>query len=550
LLWLVLPTLLGAALVFPLAGPFRHRFESTNDAFFLLFSRFDPAGAWVTIGIATVATLSLLHPRVGSFARHWAASITVNPRPLVIAWTLLALVAARLVYRGHPLSMDEYVQSFQSRAFAAGSLTGHVPPDLLERLEPPRFYGTFFEANRTDGRIMGLYWPGLSLLAVPFEWIGAPWIMNPLLGAAALLLLHDLARKVEPDGSTAGWAVLLCAASPCFTLNAISRYTMTAHLAVNLLFTVLLWRPTSARLLAAGAVGSLGLVLHNPVPHTLWALPWIVALARGPGALGRLGKLFAGYVPLSLLVGVGWVLLRLRLEAGGAGLGAQTGGAARAHATELIEAIFALGEPGQGSVRLAWLAKAFVWTVPGLPVLTVVGTVRSWSRRGVAPLALSIGLTIAFYLFVRVTQGHGWGVRYLLPTHGALALLGALALARPTSDATVGWTAVSIALAFVLSTGLRLAQVHTYIDEHLAQMPPLDRTASQVAFIDENGRFTVDLIQNDPLFRDPGVVLLSMGRNTDAELVRDRFGGGQRLWRSSDKKSSLWAVAKSPGGRR
>jgi hypothetical protein len=41
---------------------------------------------------------------------------------------------------------------------------------------------------------------------------------------------------------------------------------MAAHLLMNVLYALLL-KPSAARALAAGLVGSLAFTLHNPLPH-------------------------------------------------------------------------------------------------------------------------------------------------------------------------------------------------------------------------------------------------------------------------------------------
>ncbi|MGG2305238.1 hypothetical protein ACE4Z6_27835, partial [Salmonella enterica] len=81
----------------------------------------------------------------------------------------------------------------------------------------------------------------------------------------------------------AGLAILLTVASPVFFANGISYYSMPAHLFANALYALLLIDPTPRRAFAAGLLGSIALTLHNPVPHLLFALPWIGWLALRPG---------------------------------------------------------------------------------------------------------------------------------------------------------------------------------------------------------------------------------------------------------------------------
>ena len=75
-----------------------------------------------------------------------------------------------------------------------------------------------------------------------------------------------------------GLPMLLTLASPVFFADGISYYAMSAHLLANAVFALLLMEPTPRRAFLAGIVGSVALTLHNPVPHMLFAAPWIIWL--------------------------------------------------------------------------------------------------------------------------------------------------------------------------------------------------------------------------------------------------------------------------------
>ena len=70
--------------------------------------------------------------------------------------------------------------------------------------------------SRPMGTVSASYWPGFALLLTPFAWLGVPWIANPLISALSLPALHRLALALTGSREAAGWAVLLCAASPVF----------------------------------------------------------------------------------------------------------------------------------------------------------------------------------------------------------------------------------------------------------------------------------------------------------------------------------------------
>jgi hypothetical protein len=506
--------------------------------FWHLFLRDEPAAALLGLAVALLAVLvaRLSWPAALDGAME---KLAARPWTFIAAATATLAVAALIVYRRHPLAMDEYAPLFQARAFARGSLWGEVPPEVLPRLVPGR--NDFLEAS-SGGRIISSYWPGFALLLTPFAALGAPWLLNPLLGGATLCIVRHLARKLLPSPSAAGWAVLLTAASPAFAVNAISFYSMAAHLLFNLLFVALILEPDPRRLFAAGAVGSFAFSLHNPVPHFLFALPWMAWIGLRRGGVRRLAPLFAGYLPLSVVLGLGWLWRRSRL----AGAGPQSPGAV--HLVAGLAKV-AFSAPGVDLViaRAAGLIELMLWAAPGLVILACWGALRSFRGRvdrRLTLLALSGICTFAGYMFVPFNQGHGWGFRYFHSAWGVLPLLAAAFLTSPDVEKTVLPRAMLVcaALSLALGTGLRFAQVKTFIDEHLAQLPPAaDSPDRRVVFVRrDRGYYSQDLVQNDPFLDGSRWVLLSAGEEADADWMRRAFPRSRRI--AANEVATVWSV--------
>ena len=474
-----------------------------------------------------------------------------HPWRVAAATFVLLCLGALFIQRSHPLPQDEYAALFQSQVFAAGRLTGQFPPELLARLVPPHYLNQFLYGSLQTGEVASSYWPGFAILLTPFTWLQVPWACNPLLASLALVLMARLAERLSGAPQAAGWAMALALGSPAFTAMAITYFSMTAHLLLNLLFAWLLLEPARARLVLAGAVGSLALVLHNPVPHALFALPWIVWLARQTSPHRKLTALAAGYAPLTLLVGVGWsiVLSMLRGEAF-SGLYPADGSMFHAVANFLwnwhVKLLSVLALPGSEvlSWRLAELVRLWNWAVPGLLVFAAGGW---WLSRGdFRPwlLGLSFITTVAGYLLVTYPQGHGWGARYLHSAWGVLPVLAALLLVR-LSDIRWGPAKTYIAILAVLSllfaNGLRAAQIRGYIDAHLAKRPPLVPGARQVVFVRAGPRdYNADLVQNDPFLRGEVTIMLSYGRERDAQLMHGRFPGARLV--HDDERGQVWLI--------
>ncbi len=220
-----------------------------------------------------------------------------HPYGVALASGALLALGTVGIYHDYPLSMDEYAAVLQAKIFASGHLFAQLPRDLVDWLVVRGFNGSFLVASPQSGRVIEQYWPGFALLLAPFEFLKAPWACNATLAGLAMVLVHRITFEVTGDRRAAGWALLFTAASGVFAANAISFYSMQAHLTANLAFVALLLKPTGTRAFAAGLVGSLALILHNPVPHALFAIPWIIALAGDRDQRRYVWPLLLGYLP-------------------------------------------------------------------------------------------------------------------------------------------------------------------------------------------------------------------------------------------------------------
>lgn len=454
----------------------------------------------------------------------------------LLLWILLCW-GSLAIYQNHPLSMDEYAAVFQARVFAAGALHGQFPPDLLDNLIPGGFQNHFLMVNRSTGAVFSAYWPGFSLLLTPFVWLGIPWACNPTLVAASFLLIARVARDLMAVPQAAGWALLFALASPAFVANGITYYSMPAHLLFNLGFAWLLLSPSPSRLFLAGLVGGFALVLHNPFPHAVFALPWILWLVlRSERRVSNLLWLMAGYLPVVAGLLVGWSLWQQQtLQVGAAVAAAQ----AQVHADVFERSVGVLGRltrvlqmPDESILyaRLGGLIKLWLWACPMLLLLAWWGGRESktiWIRL----FGASALVTFFAYFLIRFDQGHGWGYRYFHPAWGVLPILAAAGALKLVSmpDEGVRWarTLAATALVSVLVTnGQRSVQMGGFVVDHLAQFPPRSAAAVQLVMHNGRGYYAYDLIQNDPWLRGSQVIALVRTEDDGAELLnrfRERF---------------------------
>jgi hypothetical protein len=501
-----------------------------SPIFWFLLKTYDTHGNVVVLAVAACAFALRRQPlaaaALGPLAeRPWAVAAAAFP---------LFCLGAVWIYHDYPLSMDEYSALFQAQVFAAGRLSGAFPPELVERLIPAVFQGYFFGVSPATGAVSSTYWPGFALLMAPFAWLGAPWAANPALGALTIPVLHRLARELtEGSRDAAGWAVALTLASPVFVLASISYYSLAAHMFFNMLYALLLLRPSVPRALAAGAVGSLALSLHNPVPHLLFSLAFLVWVALRPGRAANLAALLLGYLPLGALLGVGW-------HSHLAGLASAAGGTVPLHSVAplVVDTVFAqlaaflkLPSPATVHARIAGLSKVWTWGAAGLMVLAAYGYKVAREAPGVRVLGAALLVTFFGYFLVPFDQGHGWGYRYVHPAWFVLPLLAGLFLGRNPGEegrelrAMAAW---AVFLSFAFAVGLRLVQVETFIDRHRAQVPPLLQPVEpgrrEIVFVDTRaGFYTRDMVQNDPLLRAPRIVMVRESRESAAQLMAKRY---------------------------
>lgn len=523
--------------------------DGFSPIFAFLLAAYDGHGNLLLL--AVVAGAYFLRARPGALhAVEW-----VGARPWLAAAVAFPLLCAASLgaYHAFPLSMDEYTALFQAETFAAGKRAGAFPPELLDSLIPRIFQNHFFLVSRATGEVSASYWPGFALLLAPFAALGIPWAANPAIGALTLPALHRLTEQVTGSREAAGWALAIALASPAFVVTSISYYSMPAHLLLNLLYALLLLQPTIPRALLAGVVGSLALTLHNPLPHLLFASGFFAWLCARPGKASLLAALIAGYLPLCLLLGVGWhghLLELVRAAAPAAAPAAPSQPALLDAIATHLRSVLTLPDARVLLARLSGLSKVWTWGAACLLVLAAFGLWLARRRMGVRLLAVALAVTFLGYFLVPFDQGHGWGYRYIHSAWFVLPLLAAIPLAAsgPGGDADLRRMAAwAIVLSAILATGLRLVQVDTFISRQRAQVPPLaaraDADHPQVVFVNIGaGFYTRDLVQNDPFLRGPRVTMVYEGAERAAALMAARFPAYRRS--AQGEWGELWTATR------
>ncbi|MFZ2989922.1 hypothetical protein [Ideonella sp.] len=567
-LWLIpgLITLVMVHLAFSETGdPLRTLWAIPDESFLrttgIFNSLFLGQDSWLVLAHLLVVGLALLSWQTKLEGEKLALAVS-RWRHVVALGALLGMAAGAVwIYRAHPLSMDEYAPYLQAQIFAQGDLAWHVEPSLLDRIAVPKFQQYFLAADAQTGRIASMYWPGLALLMTPFAWLGVPWLLNPLLTAGSLLLIHALGRRMGGGrAATGGWAMLLALASPVIWINGMGFYSMPAHLAANLMFVWLITSPQlrAWHLLLAGAVGALALNLHNPLPHILFALPWWIWLFWRKGGWRHVAWLALGYGPLGLGMALGWA----SFIAGFVPAVKVASEAATAAGTLADQSLFIRilqKVPFQWptatvlTYRFISLIKLWLWAIPGLLLWAGAGLSHWHTKVEVRLWAWSAALTFVFYLFIGFDQGHGWGYRYMHPAWAAFPLIAAVWLStQPASKTAEGpqsqltfwqiYTGKIAYLSMLLILPLQMILVQQFMDWHLSQRPSAPNGSQEhIIFVKSNGYiYFGDLVQNSPS-QPQRLVLLSRGDREDESFMHASRPGWVRIER--DMRGSVWAPA-------
>jgi hypothetical protein len=507
------------------------RGSGLSPIFLLLFEDLDAKAASWSLGVLLIAVFI----SGAGFSQRLLAWINNHMLLIAAATTALLCAGTLAVYLNHPLSMDEYAQYFQSEIFAAGRLSGNFPIALMDWLIPPSFHNLFLSVSKSTGAVASGYWPSFALLLTPFTALGIPWACNPVISALTLLAAHRLALNIYGDQRAAAWVVLLTAASPEFFINGISYYSMPAHLLANTLFALLLLDPNRTKAMLAGVVGSVALTMHNPFPHLLFALPWIMWVVCRREGIRMTLCLAAGYAPLCLLLGFGWFWFSGHLRDG----------------VSPTLSVFALPTAPVLLARLIGIAKTWIWAVPSLMVLAGAGAWKGWPHPALRVLTLSAVFTLLGYFMVPVDQGHGWGYRYFHTAWIVLPLLAAGALTQTgvgrsantfEDEDSRGFVFSCSVLMIVIGMTVRAAQVHSFLTSDLAQMPAYRGTERRVVLINANFSFYgADLVQNDPWLRGDVIRMLSHGHEEDARMMASNFPSMHLVY--DDSHGAVWSLA-------
>jgi hypothetical protein len=260
------------------------------------------AGWVLALGARAEGVARALH----SLERHWSIVATRPATPWGVAAVAFGayVAVAALIFDRLPINIDEIVQVWQARMYAAGDLK-------LPSLGAPEFFGMPHIIDDGIWRY-GQFPFGAGLMLVPGAWLGAEWLTGPVFGGIGVLAFGRFLPYVESRPGVRLAALLLFAFAPFALFMSGSHMNHVPTLAWSALG---LWAAAAALAdgqrfpfwAAGSAFGLAGII--RPVDALAVTLPlgiWILSrVARRQLPWDRLALfVVAGLIPVAVLA---WV---------------------------------------------------------------------------------------------------------------------------------------------------------------------------------------------------------------------------------------------------
>lgn len=314
-----------------------------------------------------------------------------------------------------PLSVDERMVVFDMAVFDRMNLATPLSPDWRPYVRA--LFPAFLLGGKMSSGLVSSYLPMNALLRLAFSKLADPVLFNPLLAFAGGAALLDVARRTFGRDDPACWvSLLIYGLSAQMLINAMTAYSMTAHMALNLIWLAAFLRGGKVGLPIAILTGFVATGLHQLAYHPFFVAPFLLwRLHRGEW------KLVLVYAAAYAAIVLWWAVYPILAVREIAGAMRQP---INVSLTARITESFAERREGAAITMFLNLLHFIAWQNFALLPLLPAATVVAIRDRGLAgALLLGIVLWLTFIALVIPFQGHGWGYRYLHPYLGSFALL-------------------------------------------------------------------------------------------------------------------------------
>lgn len=404
------------------------------------------------------------------------------------AFTALLVWGTYALMGNFPLSRDEHMVIFDMAVFDSGRLATPIAPQW--RPYALALVPDFLLNARDPIGFVSAYLPMNAVLRLAFSKIADPAWYNPLLVLLGGAALFDVARREFGSVSRAIWAALLVyALSAQVLVNAMTVFSMTGHLALNLVWLAAFLRGGKLWTSVAIAVGFVATGLHQLVFHPFFVAPFLLWKLRD----GE-WKLVLTYAAAYAAIILWWFYYPLLVSPQ---VAQSIGHASEDNLiTKRLIPLLLNRDPRTVPVTILNLMRFIAWQNLALWPLLIAAVPLAARERGL-PRAMLVGIVawIIFLALVLPEQGRGWGYRYLDGYEGSFALLGGFGfreLEQRMRRQADGIVILLSGATLIAAIPVLFATTYRFMQPHLAMQRMIAAQRTPFVVIDDSPTLSVD----------------------------------------------------------
>jgi hypothetical protein len=360
--------------------------------------------------------------------RRWAESESKThlwpTRPTFWIAGLLALILLvgwaghSLVFDGYDLSRDEQMANFDMAIFRHGHLFEPIPAAWRPIADALNL--SFILPIGAREYWVSAYLPVHSAWRAAISFVD-PALASPLMAALGGFFIWRVSRLLWPASAAAQLVcVLLYAGSAQVLVTAMTAYSMSMHLALNMLWLWLFLLDRRRTHAAAMIVGWFATGIHQPVFHVLFVLPFLFLLLQQ-----KRWRLLGAYCLAYALIGAFWLAWPIWISSHGTAAAVSINGTGGIDFITRMRSAFGSTRYNGLWIMTANLLRFVCWQHVLLVPLAIVGIWTNFRQQPICrALAASFVLPILVTGILLPWQGYGWGYRYVHPVLGCVILLG------------------------------------------------------------------------------------------------------------------------------